>query len=45
MPAALTKVCSRCGEEKRVNQFYENRTKSDKRNGICKSCQKEVNNS
>lgn len=44
MPAALTKKCSMCKETKRMSEFYENSTKSDKRNGICKSCQKEVNN-
>ncbi len=44
MPAALTKRCSMCGETKRLNEFYENATKKDHRNGICKSCQKKVNN-
>ena len=28
---------------KRLNEFYENSTKADHRNGICKDCQKEVN--
>lgn len=32
-----------CGKEKRLNQFYENATKPDHRNGICKDCQKKVN--
>jgi len=43
MPAALTKKCQMCGKEKKLNQFYENSTKTDHRNGICKSCQKKVN--
>lgn len=43
MPSALKKRCSRCGKEKRLNQFYENSTKADHRNGICKKCQREVN--
>lgn len=43
MGKALTKKCQRCGVEKRLNEFYENSTKSDHRNGICKKCQKEVN--
>ncbi len=28
---------------KRLNEFYENSTKADHRNGICKDCQKKVN--
>lgn len=43
MPKALTKKCSKCNKEKRLNAFYENSTKSDRRNGICKECQKLVN--
>lgn len=43
MSGALTKECSMCKEEKRLNQFYENSTKKDHRNGICKECQKKVN--
>lgn len=43
MPSALTKKCQMCGKVKRMNEFYENSTKSDKRNGICKECQKKVN--
>lgn len=45
MSRALTKTCQRCRKEKRLNQFYENSTKSDHRNGICKACQKEVDKS
>ena len=43
MGKALTKKCSKCSIEKRLNEFYENSTKSDHRNGICKDCQKKVN--
>ena len=43
MGKALTKKCSMCSIEKRLNEFYENSTKADHRNGICKDCQKEVN--
>ena len=45
MPNALTKICTKltCRKEKRLNEFYENRTKPDHRNDICKPCQKEVN--
>jgi len=42
MGAALTKICYRCKTEKRLSEFYENATKPDHRNGICKSCQLEV---
>ena len=38
----LTKKCQRCGEEKRLNEYFENQTKPDGRNGICKKCQAEV---
>lgn len=43
MPAPLTKTCPMCKETKRMNEFYEDRTKKDKRGGICKSCQLKVN--
>ncbi len=43
MPQALTKKCSMCSVEKRLSEFYENSTKPDHRNGICKECQKKVN--
>ena len=43
MGKSLTKKCSMCSIEKRLNEFYENSTKADHRNGICKDCQKEVN--
>ena len=43
MPAAITKQCQRCGQEKPLSDFFHNMTKSDKHNGICKACQSEVN--
>lgn len=43
MPAPLKKVCTRCGKEKRLADFYHNSTKGDYHNGICKECQLEVN--
>lgn len=42
MNTALTKQCYRCKEVKRLSEFYENSTKPDHRNGICKRCQGEV---
>lgn len=44
MVKALTKECQRCKKTKVLNQFFENSTKPDHRNGICKICQIEVNN-
>lgn len=38
----LTKECQRCHKEKRLNEYYENQTKPDRRNGICKACQGKV---
>ncbi len=38
-----TKTCQRCGQLKRLNQFYYNFTKRDLHNGMCKACQGEVN--
>lgn len=43
MPKALTKVCSMCKKEKPWSEFYHNRTKGDKHNGICMECQLKVN--
>lgn len=43
MPRELTKVCSRCGIEKPLSEFYHNSTKGDYHNGICKRCQLQVN--
>ena len=37
------KVCDRCKENKRLSEYYYNRTKPDYHNGICKKCQLEVN--
>jgi hypothetical protein len=42
-PAALTKVCGRCKVEKRLDDFYQNATKPDHHNDICKECQLKVN--
>ena len=43
MPAALKKVCGRCGKEKTLSDFYHNSTKNDHHSGICAKCQLEVN--
>lgn len=43
MGAPLTKVCGRCKQEKRLDEFYHNKTKPDFHNDICKVCQLEVN--
>ncbi|CAF1784384.1 hypothetical protein BSP4_30990 [Bacillus subtilis subsp. subtilis] len=39
----LSKVCQRCKQDKPLSEYYNNKTKPDYRNGICKKCQKEVN--
>lgn len=39
----LTKICSMCKEIKPLSEFYNNLTKADGRNGICKECQIKVN--
>lgn len=43
MPAPLTKKCYSCNQVKLLDNFYHNRTKPDFHNGICKECQKIVN--
>lgn len=43
MPAKLTKVCQCCRQTKALDDFFHNRTKPDFHNGICKTCQKTVN--
>lgn len=43
MPAPLKKTCNSCKQEKLLDDFYHNRTKPDFHNGICKECQKVVN--
>jgi hypothetical protein len=43
MPAELKKTCGHCKLEKPLSAFYHNSTKSDYHNGICKECQKEIN--
>ena len=47
MPRKSTvfKACQKCGKEKSLSDYHRNKTKSDGHNGICKDCQKEVNNS
>ena len=40
VPAALKKKCQCCVKTKRLNKFYENSTKADHHNGICKAFQK-----
>jgi hypothetical protein len=35
-----TKVCSKCGEEKELDEFYKDRAKSDGLRGNCKQCVK-----
>ncbi len=42
MSNALKKCCQRCGKEKPLSEFHHNQTKNDMHNGICKSCQREV---
>lgn len=39
----MKKVCQHCHENKPMGEYYENKTKLDLRNGICKDCQREVN--
>ena len=43
MPNELTKPCQRCNKIKPLSSFHHNSTKPDFHNGICKECQKEVN--
>jgi superfamily II helicase len=45
MPAALKKICGRCGHEKILSDFFHDTTKRDQHGGICKTCQSEVNQS
>ncbi len=37
------KKCQRCAKEKSLSDYHRNKTKADGHNGICKDCQKEVN--
>lgn len=37
-----TKVCSKCGQEKSVEEFYAHSTAKDGLQPYCKYCQKEV---
>jgi len=34
----MTKVCSKCGEEKELSEFYAHQTNKDGRTGSCKVC-------
>ncbi|WP_198927583.1 hypothetical protein [Tissierella creatinophila] len=43
MPKALEKICQKCKQTKKLDEFFHNSTKSDYHNGICKECQKQVN--
>lgn len=39
----LEKQCTRCKQVKPLSEYYNNLTKKDGRNSICKVCQMEVN--
>ena len=41
--SSVTKICSMCNETKSLSDFYLNKTKKDGFNGICKECQRKVN--
>lgn len=43
MSKALEKKCQKCGDIKKLSEYYHNSTKKDYHNGICISCQGEVN--
>jgi len=43
MTKASEKKCSMCKKVKTLTEFFHNKTKKDKHNGICKECQLEVN--
>lgn len=43
--STIYKICQKCKKKKSLSDFHRNRTKKDAHNGICKECQKEVNNS
>ena len=36
---ATTKVCSKCGQEKDIEEFHRDRTRKDGRQSYCKACQ------
>ena len=38
----MKKHCNKCGEDKKVTDFYRKYKGSDKRNSICKKCTNEV---
>ena len=41
--SSVNKKCQMCGQEKSLSDYNRNKTKSDGHNGICKDCQKRVN--
>lgn len=41
----MTKVCSRCGVEKELGEFYKNKNNKDERGVWCKECMKAWNQS
>ena len=38
----MDKWCCQCDKTKDVSEFYKNKSRKDGRNGVCKSCMKEV---
>lgn len=41
-PVTFLKVCSRCDQEKSVNEFYRDKSKEDSLASICKKCAKQA---
>lgn len=39
----MTKVCSKCGKEKHVDEFHRDRTRKDGRHPYCKACKSAYN--
>ena len=42
MEEVVSKNCRRCGKDKSIYEFHENRTCKDGRLGICRICVKEI---
>ena len=42
MKSTVKKNCQSCKIEKSLSDFHRNKTKLDGHNGICKTCQSEV---
>lgn len=38
----MNKICTKCGIEKPIEEFYKNKTKRDGHSSICKDCQREA---